>query len=456
MGRQHPSWRYLAQSGLALSVLVGLPALAQAAAPAQVTFTKDVAPILQRSCENCHHKGGMGPMSLSTYEEVRPWARAIKARTASREMPPWFIEKNVGIQKFKDDPSLSDEEIATIEKWVDSGSPRGNPADMPPARQYADGIGWTIGEPDIVVSSPVVTVKAVGPDYHREIGPSPTKLTEDRYIAAVQVKETRLDAGFQNAANRPDGMNYFTLHHAGIRTLDFDESGGGGAGDFYLIYELGQNATFYPRDTGVLLRAGSELTYTVHIHSVGREMPVRVDVGFKLHPKGFKPKYFQSGYYLGGAGGGISGDLVIPANRDNVRYEYQYQLKQPVLMTTFEPHLHMSGKRMCVEAIYPDGGHREILNCSGYNHNWVKVYMYEDDVAPLLPRGTIVKVMAWYDNTAANKRNIEPRNWKVWGNRSIDDMCTFLPKMTILTDEQYKEILTARQAKNAQADSGQQ
>ena len=114
-----------------------------------VTFTKHVAPILQRSCENCHREGGVAPMALTTYEQVRPWARAIKTRTALREMPPWFIEKNIGIQKFKDDPSLSDEEIATIAGWVDGGAPRGNPADMPPPRQYADAAGWTIGTPDL-------------------------------------------------------------------------------------------------------------------------------------------------------------------------------------------------------------------------------------------------------------------------------------------------------------------
>ena len=91
-------------------------------------------------------------MSLMTYEQVRPWARAIKTRTAQREMPPWFIEKNVGIQKFKDDPSLSDAEIATIAAWVDGGTPRGNPADMPPPRQFADAAGWTIGTPDLIVS----------------------------------------------------------------------------------------------------------------------------------------------------------------------------------------------------------------------------------------------------------------------------------------------------------------
>src|SRR5881396_3656449 len=108
-----------------------------------VTFTKDIAPVLQRSCQGCHRPDGVAPMALTTYEEVRPWARAIKQRTGigphAGVMPPWYVEKNIGIQQFHNDPSLSDDEIATIAKWADSGAPRGNPADMPPAKVYADG-----------------------------------------------------------------------------------------------------------------------------------------------------------------------------------------------------------------------------------------------------------------------------------------------------------------------------
>src|SRR5262245_35476190 len=137
------------------------PVAAQAVPPEPLTFTKHVAPILQRSCENCHRPGGGAPMSLITYGEVRPWARAIKQRTAAREMPPWFIEKNVGIQRFKDDPSLSDQEIATIAKWVDSGAHQGDPADMPSPRRWGGAADWSIGTPDLVVSSPMMTVKAL-------------------------------------------------------------------------------------------------------------------------------------------------------------------------------------------------------------------------------------------------------------------------------------------------------
>ena len=123
-----------------------------------------------------------------------------------------------------------------------------------------------------------------------------------------------------------------------------------------------------------------------------------------------------------------------------------YRLSRPGILMTFEPHLHSSGKRMCMEAVYPNGK-REMLSCAGYNHNWVKVYVYDDDVAPLLPAGTVLHFLAWYDNTAGNPRVVDPRNWKGWGNRSIDDMFYHLPRMILLTDEQFKEETAAREAK---------
>jgi hypothetical protein len=124
------------------------------AADSTVTFTKDIAPILQRSCQNCHRPGSIAPMSLITYEEARPWARAIKSKVVLRQMPPWHIDRNVGIDKFKDDPSLSAAEIAAISAWVDQGAPEGNPKDMPPPRQFSDLDKWHIGKPDIVISMP--------------------------------------------------------------------------------------------------------------------------------------------------------------------------------------------------------------------------------------------------------------------------------------------------------------
>src|SRR3954463_8999278 len=193
---------------------------AQGPAAGEGTYTKDIAPILQRSCENCHHPNGAGPMPLTTYEEVRPWARAIKQRTGigphAGVMPPWYMEKNIGIQKYKDDPSLSAEEIAKVAKWADGGAPRGNPADMPPARQYADNSVWRIGTPDLIVKTKDILVKGTAPDWWGEIDSVPIPLDEDRYVLAVEVKKVN-DVDTHNKDRQTVGGR-FVWHHLIYRT----------------------------------------------------------------------------------------------------------------------------------------------------------------------------------------------------------------------------------------------
>jgi hypothetical protein len=426
------------------------------------TFTKDVAPILQRACENCHRQDGVGPMPLTTYEQVRPWASSIKTRTVRREMPPWFIERNIGIQKYKDDPSLTDAEIATIVQWVDGGAPRGNPADMPPPRQYGDASAWTIGTPDLIVSSPAAKIEAVAADWFGALEARPTGLTEDRYIKAVEIKEVRLSP---LQRERPSGggseraaLNTFVVHHAVVATGSEGQVGGsdeeassGRPGQFSITHELGQNATIFPDDVGVKLPAHSVLTFDrMHFHSVGTEVVARIDVAFTFHPKGYQPKYLQSAVAMPLE---FDFELDIPAGNDNVMRDAFFRIQQPGILMTFEPHLHSSGKRMCMEAIYPNGK-REMLSCAGYNHNWVKVYVYEEDVAPLLPAGTLLHFLAWYDNTPKNPRVVDARNWKGWGNRSIDDMFYHLPRMVLLTEEQFKAEVAAREAKRRQPTAG--
>ena len=164
-------------------------ALHRRPAAGSVTFTKDVAPILQRSCQHCHRPGSIAPMSLMIVRGRRGRGRGRSStRVSLRQMPPWHVDKTVGIKKFKDDPSLSDDEIATIVTWVDDGTPRGNPADMPPPRQFEDWEWWNIGKPDLIVTLPKdVTVPPQGPDWWTDIQADPG-LTEDRYIKAVEVK----------------------------------------------------------------------------------------------------------------------------------------------------------------------------------------------------------------------------------------------------------------------------
>src|SRR5438093_4303555 len=204
----------LAAIAAGLAMPLGLSAQ-QAAAPSDVTFTKDIAPILQRSCQNCHRPAGVAPMALLTYEDARPWARAIKQRTGigprAGVMPPWYVEKNIGIQKYKDDPSLNDEEIAKMAKWADTGAPQGNPADMPPPRHFEDANAWNIGTPDLIVSTRDLVVKANAPDWWGEIESVPIGLKEDRYDTALQVREVN-DIP-KDGSGRTTVGGHYVFHH---------------------------------------------------------------------------------------------------------------------------------------------------------------------------------------------------------------------------------------------------
>ena len=442
--------RAFVAAGLA-ALLPAAPAEAAAAAD-EVTYNRDVAPIMQRSCQSCHRPGSIAPMSLLTYEEVRPWARNIKDKTSRPDndpdrMPPWFIEKNIGIQNFKEDISLSPEEVATIAAWADSGARRGDPADLPPAIVWPDGKNWSLGEPDLVVSSPKHTLEAVAADWYGLLDRSPTGLTEDRWVKAVEVREVLLD---EATVERKSGdLNLFVVHHAvisarerskAIQTQSRPRGERGPADLFSVVHEVGQNATFYPEVLGVRLPAGSALNWDLHLHSIGVEVPFRIDVAFKFHPEGWEPKYSGRGGVLSY----LTFDIDIPPEEPNAMMEGMQLVTKPGILMTFEPHLHSSGKRMCIEAMYPSGL-SEMLNCAGYNHNWVKVYVYEEDRAPLLPANTLLRVTAWYDNTLNNPRVVDPRNWKGYGNRSTDDMFLNLSRFVPLTEEQFEEELERRQ-----------
>ena len=447
---------------VAVGVVVALPvpAVAQtASAEPQVTFTKDIAPILQRSCQKCHRPGSVAPMSLLTYEDARPWARAIKARTGrvgkSDVMPPWYIEKDIGIQQYKGDISLSEEEIARIAAWADSGAPRGNPADMPPPLTFADAALWEIGEPDLIVSSPTVDVAATAPDWWGPIGSAPTGLTEDRYVQAVEMKEVN---NREPSTARETVGSKWAIHHliwravspdqptaeeiARLRTEDpaefqrvVAESVGQG---FWPVHEVGRNADYFDPKAGLRLRAGSSLVFSsAHLHSTGSHTTTRLDIGFKFHPRGYAPTLTNVPAFTGTL------NLDIRGNEANQRVEAFQTLQQNVKLSMFEPHLHAAGVRMCLDAIYTTGL-IETLSCAGYNHSWVRAYPYADHAAPLLPKGTILRVTGYFDTTPANKNVADGRNWSGLGHRSIDQMMINLSQGVYLTDEQFAEELAQR------------
>ena len=441
----HARYRIAALVPFVVALLTSTDPTAQSgSSPREVTFTKDIAPILQRSCQRCHNSSGVAPMPLTTYEEVRPWARAVKMRTGlgphKGVMPPWFVEKDLGIQRFKNDVSLSDEVIATIAKWVDSGAPGGNPADMPPALNFDDTNKWTIGEPDLVLKSKEVTVPAVAPDWWGDVGLVATGLTEDRYVSAVEVREVN-DIPKSGPTHTVGGR--YVWHHMTYSSMVQTEGTSGVSEESatsWPIHEVGRNADLFPPEAGRLLAANSALALTAaHIHANGRETKAHLEFGFKFFPKDYKPLYKRSTLRLGN---GI--DIDVKPNKANQELHSYATLQEHTKIVAFEPHLHAPGVRMCLEAIW--GMNVQQLNCVGYDHNWVKQYIYEDDAAPLLPKGTILHLIGFLDTTPANRNPADPRNWAGGGRRSVSNMFIDLGYSVTLTEEQFQAEMAKRRA----------
>lgn len=435
-----------------IALLAPLSALAaDVSGPAgQPTFAKDVAPILQERCQECHRKGAMAPMSLVTYEETRPWARAIKQRVVTRQMPPWHIDRTVGVKKFKNDFSLTDEQINTISRWVDSGAPQGDLKDMPAAKTFPADNEWKatkeLGPPDLVIRSSPYTMPARHQDtWWRE--ESAIGVNEPRWMRAVEVRPG-------SAPGRK------ITHHAVAYLAQNDPQGLAPGTDptlnsraYLMEWAVGKGYDMYRPDSGKLLLPGSKISWDIHYHAVGEELRDNVEIGIWLYPKGQEPKYrtyltgFQAvrGFETSQARGG---ERLIDIAPNTISQTDNYTvLKQAAMLENFQPHMHLRGKAMSVEAILPDGRIEPISHVGNFNFNWMTNYIYDDDAAPLLPKGTMIHVTAWYDNTRSNPRNPDPDQWVGFGDRTVDEMGHAWMNVTYLSDEEYNSMLVKRKQK---------
>ena len=418
--------------GLAVLILPGRAA-AQATGPQEPTFAKDVAPILYESCVRCHRPGQIAPMSLLNYQEVRPWARSIKNKVETRTMPPWHLDRRIGIQEFKNDPSLTDEQIATIVTWVDNGAPQGNPADTPTPPEFAPADAWQIGEPDLVVRFPDYTVPEAGPDLFGNMF-AEFDLQEDRYITSIQT--------------RPIGdRSRQVVHHALSYAVEQNEQGESMGGGIFLVeYASGKQAEIYPPDSGLLLPGGTEARLSYHLHAIGEEVDAQVELGINFLPKGTEPEHIRYSKQLGGSQGQTIGVLDIPAGEVS-RSDGYTRFNKAARITMFQPHMHMLGTYQCIEFIYPTQPVRaETVNCAGFDYNWHMNYNYADDTAPLIPAGTILHVTSWHDNSPTNRANLDPSNWVGSGQRTIDEMGFAWIGWYDMTDEEYEAELADREA----------
>ncbi len=424
------------------SILLPLSVAWAQPAPNPPTFTRDIAPIFQAKCESCHRADQMAPMSLVTYEEVRPWVRSIAARISGRQMPPWHIDKTVGIQKFKNDRSLSDDQIDTIATWVAAGAPKGDPNDLPPPARWSDDSKWQeaarFGPPDLVITSTPYTMPAVAQDaWWKPI--IPTGLTEPRWVRAIEI--------------RPSTTRGRKITHHALARLQQDEdlprelftNDPDVAGDgLFMEWAVGKNADEMRPDSGRLMLPGSKIAWDIHYHAIGEEIRDSVELGIWFYPKGQEPKHREV-LALFNTFTGSNRSLDIPPNQVTTTESF-VALKQNARIENFQAHLHLRGKGMSMEAIYADGRREMLSQISDFNFNWHNMYIYADDAAPLLPKGTILHFLTWYDNTSNNKANPDPNQWVGWGDRTVDEMGHAWLNITYYSDDEFGAAVAKRGA----------
>jgi len=427
--------RFEVRCALTLGALltVAIPAAAADSKPKPVTFAKDIASIFQAKCEECHRKGTSAPMSLATYEETRPWAKAIRERVIRRNMPPWHLDKTVGIQRFQNDRSLNDAQIETIVAWVDAGAPLGDQKDLPPRIQWPDDDGWVLakqfGAPDLIIKSDAYTVAAHGQDQWWKPS-TPIPLTEARWVRAVEMRPATL------AGRR---VTHHTLarldqEEPGDHSADAANSATFGPG-LLMEWAIGKAYDIYRPNTGKLLLPGASIRWDIHTHPVGEDIRDHMELAVYLYPKNEVPKYRTRLTLLGAT---TLASLDIPPNTVTETQGF-HVLPHAARLENFQPHMHLRGKAMSMEAILPDGASRMLSYVDHFNFNWMNNYIYAEDAAPVLPKGTIIRVTAWHDNTTSNPNNPDPNQWVGYGDRTIDEMAHAWVNITYISDDDYKE-----------------
>jgi len=394
--------RLLAVASLGCLVLaVAGSNAASSAGNAPVTFSKDIAPILYKSCVGCHRPGEIAPMSLITYKEVRPWAKAIREKVATRQMPPWHPDPQFG--KWENDLRLSQKEVDAVVSWVDSGAAEGNPKDLPAMPKLTS--GWQIGEPDMIFQMPTeFTVPAEGavPYQHFSV---PTNFKEDRYVQALEAR-----AG-----------NLSVVHHIVMYARDPADTTGRGRGqtkNFNIADGIlgalspGQTPFIAKPGQAKLIKAGSTLVFQMHYTPNGKESKDRSIVGL-IFAKGPVDKIVQSK-------AAFDTRFAIPANADNYEVKAIFEFEEDSHIISMMPHMHVRGKDIIYRAVYPDGRSEILLSVPKYNFNW-QVYYYP--AKPLAaPKGTRIEAVAHYDNSTKNPLNPEPGKVVRFGEQTWDEM----------------------------------
>ncbi|HEY6333794.1 MAG TPA: thiol-disulfide isomerase [Blastocatellia bacterium] len=453
--------RILISAGLACLVVMGisLKATTSASGPSSndtVTFAKDVAPILFAKCGDCHRPGEAAPMSLLTYKDARPWARAIREKVVTREMPPWHADPHVGV--FSNDRRLSQAEVDTIAKWVDTGAKEGDPKDLPPTPHFVE--GWAIGKPDLVLTMPEeFTLAASGPDEYQYFE-VPTNFTEDKYVQMAEARPgnrkivhhiiafiqpppkdgkparsytkeeiEKLRAQMEKSSifyregflmrMKPDTPVYddgCALPSGGSserRDGGGRGDGGGQLGMFLAGFAPGMNPAILEPGTAVKIPAGSKIILQIHYSKVAGEVQKdRSSVGLvfaKEPPDKLSITWPVSNNFF-----------LVPPGAEHHKVTACWTTQKDIHILTLMPHMHLRGAGMEIQAVYPDGHTEMLLNVPNYSFSWQTVYYEKNPIA--IPKGTTLRVTGYFDNSTRNKFNPDPTKPVRFGEPTYDDM----------------------------------
>ncbi len=383
---------FTACMGLAAVVAVyPLNVVGQKPSDREVTFSRDVAPILYANCAYCHRPGEVAPFSLLSYKDARPWARAIRQQVVERRMPPWNADPHFG--EFQNNRRLSDRDIATITAWVDGGAAEGNPSDAPAPPQFAE--GWQIGTPDLVLTmSEPVKIPASGTIPYATY-PTDHVFAEDTWIQAIEI--------------RPG--NRRVVHHAVAQASTPRENGMGGGQNVHL-YSPGLEAMIWREGYGKFFPKGTRLSFSMHYNAIGQETTDQSKIGLKFART---PVHTQVNTTIV-----INNTLVIPPMVQKHEVVAAFQFPSDARIHALRPHMHLRAQLGTASLITPDGQRRVLLHVPRWDDAWQNYYVLSRPAR--VPKGAVLEYLASYDNSPANPLNPDPKVAVSWGQQVWDEM----------------------------------
>ena len=392
-------------------------------AKAKVTYTRDIAPIIQSRCLNCHREGQVAPFALAGYEQTAKRAKQIVRVTQDRIMPPWI--PSPGHVKFVGERWMTDRELELFQTWADTGRAKGDDADLPPAPKFAE--GWRLGQPDLIVKmAEAFTVPADGPDLLQNFV-IPLDIAEDKLVAAVE---------FHPGNKRVDHHCVMFLDDSGTaRKLDeatpepgYPNFGGPGFLPSGALggWSVGNTPRPLPNGMGRYLKKGSHLVVQMHYHPTGKQETDQSEIGLYFVKKPVAESLKEPAKLVGSIWM-ANYEMDIAAGAKSYRRSSTYTLPKEVIMVGVVPHMHLLGKSMKVMATMPDKTVKTLIDIKNWNYNWQDEYYFERPFK--LPAGTRLDVEAVFDNSADNPSNpSSPPKRVMWGDGTKDEMlfCFFL------------------------------